>query len=223
MWSDWLVFCDYGFSVSALWYPLTTPTIFLGFLLPWTWGISSWLLQQSTATPPDLECGVTSLGPPVPMQAPLVAQLVINLPVMWETLVWSLCWEDPLEKGKATCSSILAWRIPWNIYPSGLKESNTTECLSLSLSCIITNIYNLVSKILDWLYAFSVWSEKMKFENNIKQFICSWKHFFRKILGIIHLLREWQQGLYGTAKKTNIPLFFSVWLRILGLPWWLSR
>ena len=35
LWSDWLVFCDYGFSVSALWCPVTTPTILLGFLLPW--------------------------------------------------------------------------------------------------------------------------------------------------------------------------------------------
>ena len=49
MWLDWLVFCDYGFSVSALWWPLATPTILLGFLLPWTWAISSRLLQQSAA------------------------------------------------------------------------------------------------------------------------------------------------------------------------------
>ena len=37
-WSDWLVFWDYGLSVSALWCPLATPTVLLGFLLPWTWG-----------------------------------------------------------------------------------------------------------------------------------------------------------------------------------------
>ena len=47
--------------------------------------------------------------------ASLVAQLVKNLPAMWETWVWSLGWEDPLEKGKATHSSILAWRIPWTV------------------------------------------------------------------------------------------------------------
>ena len=41
-----------------------------------------------------------------------VAQLVKNLPAMWETWVQSLGWEDPLEKGKATHSSILDWRIP---------------------------------------------------------------------------------------------------------------
>ena len=40
-----------------------------------------------------------------------VVQLVKNLPAMRESWVWSLCWEDPLEKGKSTHSSILAWRI----------------------------------------------------------------------------------------------------------------
>ena len=52
VWLDWLVFCDYGFSVSTLWCHLATPTVLLGFLLPWMWGISSQLLQQSTATAP---------------------------------------------------------------------------------------------------------------------------------------------------------------------------
>ena len=47
--------------------------------------------------------------------ASLVAQLVKNLPAMWETWVRSLGWEDPLEKGKATHSSVLAWRIPWTV------------------------------------------------------------------------------------------------------------
>ena len=51
-----------------------------------------------------------------------VAQLVKNPPAMWETWVQSLDWEDPLEKGKATHSSILAWRIPWI---HGVSESQT--------------------------------------------------------------------------------------------------
>ena len=45
--------------------------------------------------------------------ASLVAQTVKNMPAVQETWVWSLGWEDPLEKGMATHSSILAWRIPW--------------------------------------------------------------------------------------------------------------
>ena len=47
--------------------------------------------------------------------ASLVAQLLKNLPAMQGTWVGSLGWEDPLEKGKATHSSILAWRIPWTV------------------------------------------------------------------------------------------------------------
>ena len=49
------------------------------------------------------------------LRASLVAQLVKNPPAMWEIWVQSLGWGDPLEKGKATHSSILAWRIPWNV------------------------------------------------------------------------------------------------------------
>ena len=45
----------------------------------------------------------------------LEAQLVKNHLTMRETWVWSLGWEDPLEKGKATHSSTLAWRIPWTV------------------------------------------------------------------------------------------------------------
>ena len=57
---------------------------------------------------------------------PLVAQLVKNPPAMWETWVQSLGWEDPLEKEKATHSSILAWRIPWTS-PWGHEELDMTE------------------------------------------------------------------------------------------------
>ena len=55
------------------------------------------------------------IGYPVQYWASLVAQLVENLLAMWETWVRSLGWEDPLEKGKATHSNILAWRIPWTV------------------------------------------------------------------------------------------------------------
>ena len=51
-----------------------------------------------------------------------VARLVKNLPAMWETWVRSLGWEHPLEKGTATLSSILAWRLPWTIQSLGLQR-----------------------------------------------------------------------------------------------------
>ena len=53
--------------------------------------------------------------------ASLVAQMVKNLPAMWETWAPSLGWEDPLEKGMATPTSILAWKIPWTEEPGRLQ------------------------------------------------------------------------------------------------------
>ena len=52
----------------------------------------------------------------------MVAQMVKTRPAMQETQVQSLGWEDPLEKGMATHSSILAWRIPWTEEPGGLQS-----------------------------------------------------------------------------------------------------
>ena len=54
--------------------------------------------------------------------ASLVAQLVKNPPAMRETWARSLSWEDPLDKGKVTHSSILAWRIPWTVKSMGLQR-----------------------------------------------------------------------------------------------------
>ena len=64
-----------------------------------------------------------------------MAQMVKNLPAIWEAWVGSQCWENALEKGTATHSNILAWRIPWTEDPGrpspwGRKESETTERLS---------------------------------------------------------------------------------------------
>ena len=55
-------------------------------------------------------------------RASLVAQVVKNLPAMWETWVRSLGWEDPLEMEMTTHSNMLAWRIPWTEEPGGLQS-----------------------------------------------------------------------------------------------------
>ena len=54
--------------------------------------------------------------------ASLVAQMVKNPPAMHKTQIQSLDWENPLEKGMATHSSILTWRIPWTEEPGGLQS-----------------------------------------------------------------------------------------------------
>ena len=67
------------------------------------------------------------MGHALGIRASLVAHLVKNLLAIQETWVQSLGWKDPLEKGKATHSSILAQRIPRLYSPWGCKESYTTE------------------------------------------------------------------------------------------------
>ena len=79
-------------------------------------------------------CGISHY--PTWLRASLAAQSINNLPAMQETQVQLLSWEDALEKGTATHSTVLAWRIPWKEEPKGLqsmghKESDTTVWLSL--------------------------------------------------------------------------------------------
>ena len=70
-----------------------------------------WIEEGKT----DVRKRETEIKSPSAFLASPVAQLVKNPPPMWVTWVRSLGWEDPLEKGKATHSSILAWRIPWTV------------------------------------------------------------------------------------------------------------
>ena len=62
----------------------------------------------------------------------LLAQMVQNLPAMWETQIRSLGWVDPLEKEMATHSSILAWRIPWTEKLGGLPSMGLQSQTQLS-------------------------------------------------------------------------------------------
>ena len=98
LWSDWLVFCDYSFSVSALWCPLTTPTVLLGFSYLGH-GCSSkvqpLLLILDEVSPPDLEHGVAPLSPLVPAQPLLLRHGVAThghrpWPRMWDNSSWPI-------------------------------------------------------------------------------------------------------------------------------------
>ena len=107
MWSDWLVVCDCGFSLSALWCPLSAPTVLLGFLLPWTWGSSSPLLQQSTAAAPTLDMGYLLSAAPAPhswsfLQAP---ERSTNSERKWTGQSWS---EKDSHSRQQTWLSMLA-------------------------------------------------------------------------------------------------------------------
>ena len=69
--------------------------------------------------------------------------MIKNPPAVQETQVWSLHWEDPLEKGMATHSSILAWRIPWTEEPGGLQSRG----LQRVRHDWATNIFTLLTKV----------------------------------------------------------------------------
>ena len=81
------------------------------------------------------------------LKSSLVAQTAKRLPIMRETWVQSLGWEDLLEKEMATHSSILVWKIPWTEEPGGLqsmghKESNKTERLHFHFQNVKVLIIN---------------------------------------------------------------------------------
>ena len=97
--------------------------------------------------------------------ASLVAQLVKNPPAMWETWVQSLVWEDPLEKGKATHSSILAWRSPWTIQFMGSQKvgHNWVTFTSLHTSCHqgnenLNHKWATIIHLLEWLNFKKMWN-----------------------------------------------------------------
>ena len=103
------------------------------------------------------------------MGASLVSQTVKNLPVMQETQVQSLGWEDPLEKGMATHSSIPAWRTSWTEEPGRLQSmelqrvvpdwvNTTLSCtdeagsgmLKKLQECAFINLYSVLGALSSW-------------------------------------------------------------------------
>ena len=92
----------------------------------------------------------------LPLEASLVAQMIKNLPAIWETQVWSLGWEDLLEKGMAVHSSVLACEILGIEEPSGLQSVGlqrvghveTLWCFSPLFSSPLVNVFLLPPHIL---------------------------------------------------------------------------
>ena len=71
-----------------------------------------------------------------------MAQLVKNLPAIWETWVQSLGWEAPLGKEMATHSSILAWRIPWIVFHGVAKSQTQLSDFHFQNSAHLFNTFN---------------------------------------------------------------------------------
>ena len=96
-----------------------------------------------------------------PLGSSLVAQMVKDLPAMWETQVRTLGWEDPLENGMATHSSILAWGIPWTEELRGLQTMGlqtaghdwTTNTFTFQINALLVRSIDLKFIINDTVWA----------------------------------------------------------------------
>ena len=86
------------------------------------WVIIQYYIHFVAQTYPDLVIGNCFRWLLCPFEASLVAHTIKNLPAMQETQFRCLGWEDPLEQGMATHSSILAWEITWTEEPGGLSS-----------------------------------------------------------------------------------------------------
>ena len=130
-----------------------------------------------------------------------MAQMVKNPPAMRETRVWPLDWEDTLEKGMATHSSILALRIPWKrslagYGPWGREESDTTEQLS-------TVIIALMQISWDLLHTWSRCLEIMRavlFSFQPESLLIFLSYFWRASSAMCYI----------AAMKDNIPIFLNI-------------
>ena len=109
-------------------------------------------------------------------RASLVVQMVKNLPSMWETWVRSLAWENPLEEGMATHSSILAWIIPkdsgawWATVHGDRKESDMTK--HYTFTAHIKRDYRDMTKLMVWAWMVS-WNKQKKIFSFVKD--SSWR------------------------------------------------
>ena len=126
----------------------------------------------------------------------LVTQLVKHPPAMRETWVWSLGWEDPLEKGKATHASILAWRIPrgcrvrhdWATFTMCILPPRYFSCLKPSLiTCSLKHMNDIIFTQMVW------WSVSiLKLTSPLSRYKGEeWKEGDGKQISVTHL-RQWR-------------------------------
>ena len=105
--------------------------------------------------------------------ASLVALVVKNLPAMQETWVWSLGWEDPLEKGMAAHSSILGWRIPWMEEPGGV-QSTGSQSVIYSLGTNTFSFYVFIWLHQVWVVAWGIFVESFRISCCDTQILYLW-------------------------------------------------
>ena len=122
------VFCVSFIGRRVLYHYVVNIHSYVGVAKSWTW--LSWATSVSLGVALSTSYTLVYLLLLTLLWASLVAQMVKNPPALWDTWLWSLGWEDPLQEGMATHSSILAWRVPvdrgaWQATVHGVTKSWT--------------------------------------------------------------------------------------------------
>ena len=133
----------------------------------------------------------------------LVAQMVKNLPAIWETQVQPLGWEDPLEKGMTTHSSILACRTPWTEEPCGLQSMGSQRVRRDWATN--THTHNWIQHELDCLQRLPIdFAEQKTKTNKQKSFVNFWGW-----VCYLSVCWGWDALNTETSEKRNRPEFNS--------------
>ena len=141
-----------------------------------------------------------------------MAQTVKNPPAMWQTWVRSLGWEDLLEMGMATHSSILAWRIPWTEEPGQLQSIGSQR---VGHDWATKHIYNIIKYNIiynrDLLYStgnyiqyFTTVNYEKEYE---KEYICVKRNHFAVHLKLTQHCESTILQLKTNKKEANLRLF----------------
>ena len=151
-------------------------------------------------------------------RASLVAQTVRCLPAMWETRIWSLGQEDPLEKEMDTHSSILAWKIPWTEEPGGLQSMKSQKVLDTTERLTYSSVQ----------FSYSVMSNSLQSHGLPTRLLFSMKFSRREYWSGLPLLSSGDLPDPGIELRTWVSCiagrFFTIWatgeVQYSSQGWW---
>ena len=155
----------------------------------------------------------------------LVAQMVKRLPTMWETWVWSVGWENPLEKEMATHSSILAWKIPW-MEEHGRLQSMGWQRVRYNWATSLTHTY--IFRFIYSTFKNTMWKSKCYLLSCVWLFAISWTDCSPPGFSFHGILQarilEWvavpfSRGSSGLRDRTQFSPIVGRFLTI----WWITR
>ena len=153
----------------------------------------------------------------------LVDQTVKNLPAMQETQVWSLGWEDPLEKRVATLSSILAWKIPWTEEPGRLQSMESQKVghnwvTDFHLSALVMLLFTMAK-----INAHSATKRHYPIFLSLSQAgLLSYGMVFSLLASILEANASGRYRIQSASEWGYDWPIFTLIYGLCNLPWWLN-